>query len=63
MNYPIEKPKLTDTGLGFSVFYKEKYLYSKRDPQKSILNLIENTEIMHFSRPRLWSKRTFTKNA
>lgn len=45
MNYPIEKPKLTDTGLGFSVFYKEKYLYSKRDPQKSILNLIENTEI------------------
>lgn len=45
MNGFAEKPKLVETDLGFSVLYKDKLLYSKRDPRKSILNVIEHIEI------------------
>lgn len=40
-----EKPELVKSDSGFSVFYKDKFLYSKRNPQKAILNLAENTVI------------------
>ncbi len=45
MNLTKEKPELVETDSGFSVFYKNKHLYSKRNPKKSILRLIENTSI------------------
>ena len=37
------KPCLVQTSQGFTVSYKEKFLYSKYSPQKSILQLIQNT--------------------
>ena len=45
MNNKDEKPELIATSSGFSVFYKNKYLYSRYSPQKSVLNLIEQTAI------------------
>lgn len=40
------KPCLVQTAQGFSVTYKEKLLYSKYNPQKNILSIIENTTIL-----------------
>ncbi len=45
MNSIQEKPELVKADSGFSVLYKDKYLYSKRNPKKLILNLIDKTEI------------------
>ena len=39
------KPCLVKTAQGFTVFYKQKYLYSKYNPTKSILQIIENLSI------------------
>lgn len=41
-----EKPCLVQTGRGFSVKYKGKFLYSKYDPAKSILQTIEAVHIL-----------------
>lgn len=44
-----EEPSLEKTGPGFSVLnvkYKNRYLYSKYDPLKSINKIIENLEIL-----------------
>lgn len=40
------KPCLVQTSQGFSVNYKERLLYSKYNPQKSILTLIQNINIL-----------------
>jgi len=54
-----EKPCLVETSKGFSVSYKNKLLYSKYDPKKSILqiinslHLLEGTLILCLS-PALW---------
>ena len=40
-----EKPELIPIDSGFSVLYKGKYLYSKRSPQKNILQLISSIVI------------------
>lgn len=54
-----EKPCLVETGRGFSVSYKNRFLYSKYDPKKSVLQTISNMEILSgtlilaFS-PALW---------
>lgn len=45
MNNKDEKPELIAASSGFSVFYKNKYLYSRYAPQKSIVNVIERTTI------------------
>ena len=46
----IERPRILDTGTGLSysktVEYKTRFLYSKYNPSKSILSLIERTEIL-----------------
>lgn len=41
-----QKPCLVQTKQGFSVSYKERLLYSKYDPQKNIINLINNLEVL-----------------
>lgn len=41
-----EKPCLVQTGQGFSVKYKNKFLYSRYNPEKNIINLINNIEIL-----------------
>ena len=40
------KPCLVQTAQGFTVSYKQKLLYSKYAPQKAILNLIQNLNIL-----------------
>lgn len=40
------KPCLVETSQGFSVKYKEKFLYSKYNPAKAITGKIENMEIL-----------------
>ena len=40
-----KKPCLVQTAQGFTVFYKEKFLYSKYDPSKAILQIIEKLEL------------------
>lgn len=40
-----EKPLLSDTGKGFSVFYKERFLYSKRQPSRAMDCLVESLAI------------------
>ncbi len=45
MKQTNEKPELVSTDSGFSILYKNKYLYSKRNPKRSILKLIETTDI------------------
>lgn len=42
-----EKPELIPIDSGFSVLYKDKYLYSKRSPQKNILQLISSIVIQN----------------
>lgn len=54
-----EKPCLVDTGRGFSVSYKKRFLYSKYAPEKTILNLISSLKILPgtlfvISSPCLW---------
>lgn len=54
-----ETPSLVNTRQGVSVLYKDKYLYSKYDPSKSILNIISNLSIPEYSvilifSPALW---------
>lgn len=46
MNENSSKPCLIKTSQGFCVKYKEKFLYSKYNPQKTILNLIEKIELL-----------------
>lgn len=58
-NHKTEAPTLIQTRQGASVLYKDKYLYSKYDPSKSILNIISNIEIPEYSiilifSPVLW---------
>ncbi|QTQ11500.1 DUF115 domain-containing protein [Treponema parvum] len=54
-----KKPCTVHTGRGFSVSYKDRLLYSKYDPQKSILqtvdslNILSGTLVLCFS-PCLW---------
>ena len=45
----IAKPRLVDTKRGFSVYYNERYLFSKYDPQKSFTTLVNNTLILNNS--------------
>lgn len=45
MDNPNKKPCLVKTPQGFSVSYNNKLLYSKYNPQRSILQQIENLEI------------------
>ena len=40
------KPFLVETREGFSVQYKQKFLYSKYSPKKNILNIINNLHIL-----------------
>ena len=40
-----KKPCLVQTAQGFTVSYNDKFLYSKYNPSKSILQIIENLEI------------------
>lgn len=42
----IIKPCFVQTREGFSVSYKNKFLYSKYSPSKTILNLIEQTSVL-----------------
>ena len=54
-----DKPCLVETGRGFSVSYKNRFLYSKYDPKKSVLKavadfqVLEGTLVLAFS-PLLW---------
>ncbi len=41
-----EKPRLVSTNRGFSVFYENRYLFSKYDPQKALSTLIKDTIIL-----------------
>ena len=41
-----KKPCLVKAGQGFSVQYKDRLLYSKYNPQKNILSLIDSLEIL-----------------
>ncbi len=41
-----EKPCLEQTSRGFSVSYKKRFLYSKYDPQKTILSVVSSLELM-----------------
>ncbi|MGF7107623.1 DUF115 domain-containing protein [Treponema pedis] len=45
MDSGMEKPELISTSSGFSVFYKNKYLYSRYAPKKAILSLIDGITI------------------
>ena len=40
------KPCLVETSQGFSVKYKERFLYSKYNPEKNILQIVENISIL-----------------
>ena len=40
------KPCLVQTAQGFSISYRQKFLYSKYDPKKSILQIIENLKLL-----------------
>ena len=40
-----EKPRLVDTGRGFSVSYKGRLLYSKYAPEKAIEKTLDTLEI------------------
>ena len=40
------KPCLVETSQGFSVKYKERFLYSKYNPEKNILQIIENISVL-----------------
>lgn len=42
----IQKPCLINSSQGFSVLYNSKYLYSKYNPEKSILQTISSTNIL-----------------
>ncbi len=46
MEKPETKPCLVPAGQGFSVKYKERFLYSRRNPEKNILEIIRRTEIL-----------------
>ncbi len=55
----FQKPCLVDTGRGFSVYYQNRFLYSKYAPKKTIVNAVENLEILSgtiflISSPLLW---------
>ena len=55
----FQKPCLVDTGRGFSVYYQNRFLYSKYAPKKTILNAVENLKIISgtiflISSPLLW---------
>ena len=41
-----EKPCLVQTNQGFSVFYKQRFLYSKYSPKRVIMQTVENLEVM-----------------
>ncbi len=46
-NFSIhEKPCLEQTSRGFSVLYRNRFLYSKYDPQKAILSVIDSLELL-----------------
>ena len=45
-NIAQEKPCLVSTTQGFSVSYKDKLLYSKYNPSKAIVNIIEQLNIL-----------------
>lgn len=45
----VEKPQLIETGRGFSVFYREKYLYSKYYPQRALETHIADLDIPPYS--------------
>lgn len=40
------KPVLVSTTQGFSILYKEKFLYSKYNPSKTIINTISNLKLL-----------------
>ena len=40
------KPCLVNTSQGFSILYKEKYLYSKYNPSKAIIQKINELNIL-----------------
>ena len=40
------KPCLVETSQGFSVKYNERFLYSKYNPEKNILQIVENISIL-----------------
>ncbi len=42
----IEKPRLVNANRGFSVFYNNRYLFSKYDPQKAFLTVVNNAKIL-----------------
>ena len=44
-NNEHEKPQLVQTDRGFSVLYRNKYLYSKYNPQQSIVSQIARVDI------------------
>lgn len=46
MEKPETKPCLVPAGQGFSVKYKERFLYSRRNPEKNISEIISRTEIL-----------------
>lgn len=55
----LEKPCLVDTGRGFSVSYKNRLLYSKYAPEKTILSVVSDLKILPgtlfvISSPALW---------
>lgn len=41
-----EKPCLVQAKQGFSVSYRNRFLYSKYEPQKNIINLVNNLELL-----------------
>lgn len=58
-NIAPEKPCLVDTGRGFSVSYKNRFLYSKYAPEKNIISYISSLQILPgtlfvISSPVLW---------
>lgn len=46
METNLQQPCLVETQQGFSISYKNKFLYSKYNPQKNILQTIENLQIL-----------------
>ncbi|MDY2842399.1 MAG: 6-hydroxymethylpterin diphosphokinase MptE-like protein, partial [Treponema sp.] len=55
----FQTPCLVDTGRGFSVYYQNRFLYSKYAPKKTIVNALENLKILPgtiflISSPLLW---------
>ncbi len=46
VNTASEEPCLVQAGQGFSVSYKQKFLYSKYAPDKAIEGIIQNTKIL-----------------